>query len=429
MLMDPYARSTLLAIVFACLCSQMSASARADGFLLRDGDTVAFLGDSITAARGYPKIVELYTLMRYPDRRIRFYNAGKGGDTAQTSISRLERDVFAHNATVMLVSLGVNDIGWGMKADAEHKKLYLDGIRTLIAKCKAKNVRVIVCSPAITAENPDTAEKGFLQKMADEGMELGKSEGAGAIDISRGMREIQRAILKFNAGEQDKTKHVTMHAPDTVHLNDLGQLAMAYAILKGLGAPDLVSSMTVDAKSGKVAATDGCQVTKVNVRDDGIAFTRTDNGLPMNRGILSGLDYRWVDVPNRLNRYELRVINLPNGKYNVRASGRLLGTLSAKDLSHGVNIASMTADAWEPGGPWDAQSDVVKELVDARDRLLFGQLFQQIYDPKHPNADELRQSFNKLDDDLITLERKAAQPQPYRFEISKANPNAETKHP
>jgi lysophospholipase L1-like esterase len=422
-------RSVVAAVVFACIYSCINATACADEFMLRDNDTVAFLGDSITAARGYPKIIELYTLMRYPNRKIRFYNAGKGGDTAQTSITRLDRDVFAHKATVMLVALGVNDIGWGMNADAEHKKLYLDGIRTLIAKCKAKNVRIIVCSPAITAENPDTAEKGFLQKMADEGMALGKSQGAGAIDILRGMREIQRAVWKFNASEHDKTKHVTMHAADTVHLNDLGQLAMAFAILKGLGAPDLVSSMTVDAKSGKVVGADGCRVSKVDTRSDGIAFTRSDNGLPMNRGILSGLDYRWVDVPNRLNRYELRIVNLPAGKYTVRAGGRLLGTLSSKDLSNGINIASMTADGWEPGGPWDAQSDVVKELVDARDRLLFGHLFQQLYDPQHPNADELRQSFNKLDDQLIELERKVARPQPYRFEITKLNPTAETKQP
>ena len=101
--------------------------------------------------------------MRYPDRKIKFYNAGKGGDTAQTSIDGLERDVFAHNATVMLVALGVNDIGWGMKADAEHKNSISTGFGLLIEKCKEKNVRVIVCSPAITAENPETSEKGFLQ--------------------------------------------------------------------------------------------------------------------------------------------------------------------------------------------------------------------------------------------------------------------------
>ena len=396
------------------------AALPADDFLLKDNDTVAFLGDSITAARGYPKIVEHYTLMRYPDRKIRFYNAGKGGDTAQSSISRLERDVFSHRATVMLVALGVNDIGWGMKADVEHKQLYLDGIRTLINQCQAKHVRVIVCSPAITAENPDTAEKGFLQQMADEGMALSKSMGEGSIDILRGMREIQRPIWKFNAGERDASKHVTLHAPDGVHLNDLGQLAMAFAILKGLGAPDTVSSATIDAKDGKVANANGCRISEVEVRKDGVTFTRLDDGLPLNRGILSGFDYRWVPVPDRLNKYELRITNLPAGKYTIRAEERPLGTLTAEQLSHGVNIASMTADAWEPGGPWDAQSDVVKELIDSRDRLLFGDLFQKVYGPNHPKSADLQQTYQKLDDGLIELERKSAQPQPYRFEIKKA---------
>lgn len=406
-------------IVFLLLCVTPQSAALAGEFLLRDNDTVAFLGDSITAARGYPKTIELYTVMRYPDRKIKFYNAGKGGDTAQTSIKRLERDVFAHRATVMLVALGVNDIGWGMKADPEHKKLYLDGIRTLISRCKEKNVRVIVCSPAITAENPETSEKGFLQKMADEGMAEAKSLGCDTIDILRGMREIQRAIWKFNAGESDKTKHVTLHATDGIHLNDLGQLAMAFAILKGLGAPDHVSSMTVDAKTGKVVATDGCRVSKLEVLQDGIAFTRLDDGLPLNRGILSGLDFRWVPIPERLNRYELRVTNLPAGKYAVRADDRPLGTLTAEQLSHGENIASMTADPWEPGGPWDAQSDVVKELVDARDRMLFGSLLLQVYDSNHPDKARLDQAIQKLDDGFIDLERQTARPQPYRFEIKK----------
>src|SRR5687768_8994126 len=90
------------------------ATARAD-FALRDGDTVAFLGDSITAARGYTKIVEHYTLMRFPDRKVRFVNAGKGGDTASGCLERIDRDVFAQGATVVIVALGVNDIGWGMK--------------------------------------------------------------------------------------------------------------------------------------------------------------------------------------------------------------------------------------------------------------------------------------------------------------------------
>ena len=56
-------------------------AARAD-YALRDGDTVVFLGDSITAARIYGRIIENDTLLRYPGRKVRFINAGWGGDTA-----------------------------------------------------------------------------------------------------------------------------------------------------------------------------------------------------------------------------------------------------------------------------------------------------------------------------------------------------------
>ena len=101
-------------------------------FALRDGDTVVFLGDSITAARTYGKIVENYTLLRFPDRKVRFHNAGWGGDTAAGGLKRLERDVFAQKATVLIVAYGVNDIGWGTKADEEHKKLYLESIRGIV---------------------------------------------------------------------------------------------------------------------------------------------------------------------------------------------------------------------------------------------------------------------------------------------------------
>lgn len=44
----------------------------AQDFALRDGDTVVFLGDSITAARTYGKIIENYTILRFPERKIRF---------------------------------------------------------------------------------------------------------------------------------------------------------------------------------------------------------------------------------------------------------------------------------------------------------------------------------------------------------------------
>ena len=387
------------------------------GFALRDGDTMVFLGDSITAARGYTKIVELYTLMRHPELRVRFWNAGQGGDTASGAVARLEKDVFAHGATVVTVAFGVNDIAWGTKADQEHQQRYLDGIRQIVTECQKRGVRVFVCSPAVLHEDPEKAENGFLQKMADAGMALAKSLGAGTIDLARGMREVQRKVVAANAQEKDGKNITRLHVDDGVHLNDLGQLAMAWAMLKGLGAEADVSAGGVDAATGQVISATGCKITDVKPLPDGVTFVRTDAGLPMNLGILSALQYRFVPLPETLNRYQLTVKGLTAGHYAVRAEGRLLGTYAATQLAEGVNISSATANGWEPGGPWDAQSDVVKELVDARDKLWMGGRFRSQYNDNHPKAAALAKNFARLDQQLTELARAQAQPYPYRFEV------------
>jgi lysophospholipase L1-like esterase len=390
------------------------------GFALKDGDTLVFLGDSITAARGYTKIVELYTLMRYPERRVKFWNAGQGGDTAAGAVKRLEKDVFAHGATVVTVAFGVNDIGWGTKADAEHKQKYLDGVRTIVVECQKRGVRVFICSPAVLHQDPEKAETEFLQTMADEGMALAKSLGAETIDLSRGMREVQRRVVAANAGKPDVKNHDRLHVEDGVHLNDLGQLAMGWAMLKGLGAEAEVSDAVVDAAAGKVVSAAGCKVTDIKQRADGVTFVRKDFGLPMNLGVLSALQYRFVLVPDTLNGYRLTVKGLAAGRYTISAEGRGLGTWDAKQLAEGLNISSATADGWQPGGPWDAQSDIVKEIVDARDKLWMGGQVRQQYNDNNPQAKKLAAEFKHLDAQLTELARAQAKPYPYRFEVRRA---------
>ncbi len=410
---------SLLPLV-ALFCATHVRAASSNGYALRDGDCVVFLGDSITAARGYTKIVEHYTIMRHPERKVRFVNAGQGGDTASGAVARLERDVFSMGATVVTVAFGVNDIGWGMKANAENKQRYLDGIGAIVERCQARKVRVFICSAAITAEAPDKAESGFLQKMTDEGMALAKSLGAEAIDLQRGMREVQRRIVEAKAKETDPKKLTRLHVDDGVHLNDLGQLAMAYAMLKGLGAPAEVSSASIDAVTGSVLASDGCKISRVSRTSNSLNFVRLDQGLPLNLGILSGLQYRWVPIPEGINRYMMAVTNLAPGDYEIRAEGRFLGRASASKLARGLNISSMTADGWEPGGPWDAQSDVVKELVDARDKLWMGGVLRSRYNASHPQRAKLDRQIRDLDDRLVAQQRATAKPYPYRFEIRRA---------
>jgi lysophospholipase L1-like esterase len=390
-------------------------------FAFRDGDTVAFLGDSITAARGYTKIVEQYTVLRFPGRDVHFVNAGKGGDTASGAVERLERDVFAPGATVVTVAIGINDIGWGMKADAEHKQKYLDGLRAIIEACGQRGVRVIACGAAITAEDPDKAEKGFLQQMADEGLALAQSLGAQTIDLQRGMREIQRRVVAANEKIKDPEKQTKLHVPDGIHLSEFGHLACAFVMLKGLGAPADVSSLTLDAKSGEIVKAEGCRGSDVQTMDDGLRFVRLDEGLPLNLGTFGAFNFRFVPLPSELNRYLLTVRNLPAGKYEIRAEGRALGQFTAQQLQSGLNIASMTASGWEPGGPWDAQSTEVKELIGARDQLAFARRLHAHQLPNHPDTVALEKAHTDAEAQLHQLERAAAKPYPYHFEIRRSD--------
>lgn len=395
---------------------------KAEGFALRDGDRVVFLGDSITAARTYGKIIENYTLLRYPDRKVRFVNAGVGGDTAAGGLKRLQRDVFAHKPTVLIVAYGVNDIGWGTKADDEHKKAYLDGIHGIVEACKKRGVRVYICSAAVTAEDPARAEAGFLQKMCDEGMQLSRSLGGQAIDVQRTMRGIQRSIRAANAKVADKAKHDSLHTADGVHLNDLGQLAMAFAILKGLCAPADISSVAIDADGAKLTTAKGCKITGLASKDGALEFTRLDEGLPFNYGIFYGLNYRYIPVPNELNRYLLTVTNLPKGQYEVSADGRSAGVFTANQLAAGVNIASTTPDPWQPGGPWNAQANVLKLLTDARHEAVSANTHLRVYLPGSPASEELGHQAAEFDDKIVAMQRSVAKPQAYRFEIKRYDP-------
>ena len=281
-------RLVLAALLFGLSLGSVANRPALADFAVHDGDTVVFLGDSITAARTYGKIVENYTLLRFPDRKVHFHNAGWGGDTAAGGLKRLERDVFAQKASVLIVAYGVNDIGWGARADEAHKKLYLDSIRGIVEQCKARGVRVFICSAAITAEDPDRSEHGFLQAMCDEGMAIARSLGEHghrrpahhAEDPAHGARRPTP-----QAKPQDKQ---TLHAADGIHLNDLGQLAMAFAILKGLGAPADVSAVSIDAAGPRVVAAAGCRVSNLSGNASRLEFDRLDDGLPINFGLFGG---------------------------------------------------------------------------------------------------------------------------------------------
>jgi hypothetical protein len=76
---------------------------------------VTFVGDSITHGGNYHSIVALFYATRFPDRSIRFYNCGIGGDRASMIMGdaryRLNVDILGYKPAATTVMPGMNDIG------------------------------------------------------------------------------------------------------------------------------------------------------------------------------------------------------------------------------------------------------------------------------------------------------------------------------
>ena len=400
--------------------------ARAE-FGLRDGDTVVFLGDSITAERTYGKVVENYTLLRYPDRHVQFINAGRGGDTAAGGLKRLDREVLDAGATVVIVAYGINDIGWGTQANDEHRNLYLDSIRSIVERCKARKVRVYIASAPITNESNDHGATDYLQLMCDDAMTIAREMGEQSIDIQRSMRTIHRKVREARAtsDQADKDKP-SMHTSDGIHLNELGQVAMAYAVLKGLGAPAEVSSVVVDVNDQSALTVQGCQVSNVKGDATRFEFDRLDAGLPINFGALAGLRFHFVPYGDQLNGYTLTVKHLPPGQYAISADDRPLGHWSANQMANGVNLASATANGWEPGGPWEAEAWVLRQLTDARSEIAEASRNLGDYLPNLPNLATTRDATAATLRQIEANQRRLVQPRPFHFVITPYEEKAKT---
>jgi len=405
---------SLILVTIAPLASQAE-------YAVHDGDTVVFLGDSITAARTYGKIIENYTLLRFPERKVTFINAGRGGDTAAGGLKRLDEDVFSRGASVLIVAYGINDIGWGTKADDEHRQLYLNSIAGIVKACKMRGVRVFICSAAITAEDPDRASGGFLEQMCDAGMALAREQGESSIDVQRSMRAAQRRVLEANAQTVQEKDKVSLHATDGVHLHELGQLAMAFAILKGLGAPAEVSAVNIDANQPAVTGAEGCKITNLKGNGQQLEFDRLDDGLPLNLGLFVVLQFRFVPVHEELNHYMLTVTGLPPGtRYEVLADGRSLGTFPVVQLRNSVNISHATGNGWVPGGPWDAQAWALAKLTDARGELAAALFSTKEFEPERPDLAKIIAQTDDSNTHLVRLQRSLVQPRPFHFIIRPA---------
>jgi lysophospholipase L1-like esterase len=427
-----------LAVVLVAL-----APARAEDaprFPLKDGDTWVMAGDSITAQHLHSNYFEAFCYARYPKMTFRFRNSGVGGDTIPKVLARYDWDVAPWHPTVVSVELGMNDQG---QFSVEQYIANMGKLNDRIIADKARPV-YFTASPvndgATTAklEGRDAKLDQYakaLERFAEEkkapfadqfhalldpwGKNKPNEAKADAIEAVRKAAKVEGLAgaehLKAFLDEQakQKTQLVSMQG-DAVHPGPNGQLMMAAALLKGLGASAFVSNVILDGTTGKVISAKGCAVEELPVKETGvIAFERLDEALPFPIPDEARQVMAFDPTILELSQYLLTAKGL-KGDYKIQVNGTELGTVSAKDLENGVNLTKFAK------GPIAEQAKQILTAVAAKEGVV-GQWRSKAKAATAADASaDAKREFAELTkkvEDADAKIREAAKPQKLKFEL------------
>ena len=377
-------------------------------------DRVVFLGDSNTRANDFVNLVEQYTILRFPTRKVTFFNVGIGGDTAEGGAARFERDVLSKYPTVVFVTYGVNDLF------ASTVDRFVAAIEQMVSAARSRNIRIYVSTYPLLGL--DAVEMNApLREWGDAAIARATALGGLSVDVSRRME----AIAGSHPGESLYATHDFISG---VHLSDVGHNLWAFSLLQGIGAPAEASSVTIDAAT-LVASASGAVVSGVSGGPTSLRFTRLDEGLPISFGALSALSIGFVPW-DQIARYSLRITNLAPGNYEIRAEGLQITadlpqgdtTVSADQLAAGLSIRERAANPFAAAGPWGMKSTTVGNYVAGRMAMAILTQDQLWELPADPKGRGLRSAQKSLNDRIGDVARLAATPYPFQFEVARVGP-------
>lgn len=345
-------------------------SARAE--LFKDGETVCFFGDSITHGGRFHSYIYDYYLTRFPDRTVRFVNAGVSGDSAGGAQGRLADDVAANKPAAVVVMFGMNDVGRGnyvaepneqqRAAQRQALERYRANMERLTARLRAEagEPRLLFVTPSPFDQtgvndrnNNQPGCNDGLARCAEIVRELAAQNKGTVVDFHAPMTAL-------NLERQRSDPSFTIIGPDRVHPGAPGHLMMAWLFLKAQGAPALVARVEIDAAAGRVVASENATVTGLEKRDGGWSFTVLEQALPFPVDPAARPLLAWVPIERELNQEVLTVRGLAPGRYELRIDGAAVDQFDAEALAKGVNLASNDAT------PQVRQARAVAQLNEAR---------------------------------------------------------------
>jgi lysophospholipase L1-like esterase len=314
----------------------------ADHLDLKDGDTVVFLGDSITHQCLYTQYVEDYYYTRYPKLHIHFHNSGVGGDTAKDALDRFDGDVAAFKPKYVTILLGMND-GRYTRYDQAIFDTYQKDMTTVLDKIAALGATAIPMTPTmfdsrsskirknVNAETKEMYYNGVLSLFGSWLREQALDRGLGFVDMWSPLDDLTLRKRKVDA---DWTM-----IPDAVHPAFTGQVVMATAIIEDMVPHTIVSAITIDEEKGKIAAHPArATVSNLTKTDKGVAFDALAESLPWVLTPEAEDGYKLSTAGHHHSNEKLTVRDLAPGKYDLKIDGQSVGTFTDGQFAFGVEL-------------------------------------------------------------------------------------------
>ena len=196
----------------------------AEELLVKSGEKIAFLGDSITQfggnnPGGYVNLV--IKGLEVNGLKVAPIKAGISGHKSNDMLARVDRDVISKKPDIMTLSCGVNDVWHGERGVP--LEAYKTNITALVDKVQAANIKVVILTSTLINDmnNPNSlkldAYNDFLRSLA-------KERKLPLADLSADMKEIMKA--------KGARANLTV---DGVHMAIKGDVMMATGVLRALG--------------------------------------------------------------------------------------------------------------------------------------------------------------------------------------------------
>jgi isoamyl acetate esterase len=224
-----FRRKLLLGLVTA----GMLAGCTGGKLTMKTGERILFFGDSITEQgvkpAGYVTLIREDLSTRYPDLAIEVVGAGVSGNKVPDLQNRLSRDVIEKKPSVVVIYIGINDV-WHWKLNnlkGTTEQQYEGGLREIIARIGYSGSEVILCTPSVIGEIPDSTygQNPMLNQYAAISRKIAKDVGIRLCDLHKAF---DTYLMANNPDKKEKGILTT----DGVHLNDEGNKFVAKEILR-----------------------------------------------------------------------------------------------------------------------------------------------------------------------------------------------------